>query len=107
MYDNWKKSNQKMILLMVCVLLSAAALFSVFFFDLFPLADELAKGSSVTPADMQIHCIADMETAAKAIHRMGCKAVVVKGGHAIGIIFTVFTNMACLDSTMGVGQYEI
>ena len=55
MYDNWKKSNQKMILLMVCVLLFAAALFSVFFFDLFPLADELAKGSSVTPADMKLY----------------------------------------------------
>ena len=55
MYENWKKSNQKMILLMVCVLLFAAALFSVFFFDLFPLADELAKGSSVTPADMKLY----------------------------------------------------
>ena len=28
--------------------------------------------------------MADMEEAAKAIHKMGCRAVVVKGGHAAG-----------------------
>lgn len=33
----------------------AAALFIVFFFELFPLADEMAKGSSVTPADMKLY----------------------------------------------------
>ena len=54
-YDNWKKRNRKMIMLMVLVLLFAAALFIVFFFELFPLADEMAKGSSVTPADMKLY----------------------------------------------------
>lgn len=44
-----------MILLMVCVLLFVAALFIIFFFELFPLAGELAKGSSVTPADMKLY----------------------------------------------------
>ncbi|WP_032121209.1 bifunctional hydroxymethylpyrimidine kinase/phosphomethylpyrimidine kinase [Clostridium amazonitimonense] len=33
---------------------------------------------------MKILSISDMETAAKKIHEMGCKNVVVKGGHAVG-----------------------
>lgn len=51
-----------------------------------PLADVLTPNipEAEKIAGMQIHCIADMEAAAKAIHKMGCKAVVVKGGHAIG-----------------------
>lgn len=55
MYDNWKKSNKKMRMLMVFTLFFAAVLFIIFFFELFPLADELAKGSSVTPADMKLY----------------------------------------------------
>ena len=35
-------------------------------------------------ADMTISTINDMEVAAQRIHAMGCKAVVVKGGHAVG-----------------------
>ena len=35
-------------------------------------------------AGIQISSITDMEKAAKIIHEMGCKAVVVKGGHAVG-----------------------
>ncbi|BAL00292.1 phosphomethylpyrimidine kinase [Oscillibacter valericigenes Sjm18-20] len=35
-------------------------------------------------ADMRISTVADMETAAKEIVAMGCKAIVVKGGHATG-----------------------
>ncbi len=33
-------------------------------------------------ADMQIRSVDDMEAAARKIHSMGCKAVVVKGGHS-------------------------
>lgn len=33
---------------------------------------------------MQISTVSDMETAARKIHSMGCKSVVVKGGHHIG-----------------------
>lgn len=55
MYDNWKKSNKKMRMLMVFTLFFAAVLFIIFFFELVPLADELAKGSSVTPADMKLY----------------------------------------------------
>ena len=33
---------------------------------------------------MNISSISDMETAAKKIHTMGCKAIVVKGGHSAG-----------------------
>ncbi|MCP1308719.1 bifunctional hydroxymethylpyrimidine kinase/phosphomethylpyrimidine kinase [Paenibacillus tyrfis] len=35
-------------------------------------------------AGMPIHNIEDMKKAAEAIHRMGCKNVLVKGGHASG-----------------------
>lgn len=51
-----------------------------------PLADVLTPNipEAERIAGMQIHSVADMEGAAKAIHRMGCRAVVVKGGHAIG-----------------------
>ncbi|MDO3677564.1 bifunctional hydroxymethylpyrimidine kinase/phosphomethylpyrimidine kinase [Paenibacillus ehimensis] len=35
-------------------------------------------------AGMQIHNVEDMKKAAAAIHRMGCKNVLVKGGHAAG-----------------------
>lgn len=35
-------------------------------------------------AAMEISTVADMEAAARKIHAMGCKAVVVKGGHHIG-----------------------
>ncbi|MCD7990534.1 MAG: hypothetical protein LUK37_01570 [Clostridia bacterium] len=55
MYDNWKKSNKKMRMLMVFTLFFAAVLFIIFFFELVPLADELAKGSSMTPADMKLY----------------------------------------------------
>lgn len=51
-----------------------------------PLADVLTpnipEAEKIT--NMQISSISDMEDAAKKIHRMGCKAVVVKGGHATG-----------------------
>ena len=35
-------------------------------------------------ADMQISTVSDMEAAARKIYAMGCKAIVVKGGHHIG-----------------------
>lgn len=51
-----------------------------------PLADVLTPNIPETEkiADMQISTVSDMETAAKKIHSMGCKSVVVKGGHHIG-----------------------
>lgn len=53
--NNWKKSNKKIVMLMVLMLLFGAALLIIFFFDLFPLADELAKGSSITPTAMKLY----------------------------------------------------
>lgn len=51
-----------------------------------PLADVLTpnipEAEKITGS--KIHSIADMEEAAKAIHTMGCRSVVVKGGHASG-----------------------
>ena len=51
-----------------------------------PLADVLTPNipEAEKIADMQISKVSDMETAAKKIHSMGCKSVVVKGGHHIG-----------------------
>lgn len=51
-----------------------------------PLADVLTPNipEAEKIADMQISSVADMETAAKKIHAMGCKAIVVKGGHSAG-----------------------
>ncbi len=51
-----------------------------------PLADVLTpnipEAEKITGS--MISSVADMEEAAKAIHTMGCRAVVVKGGHAAG-----------------------
>lgn len=51
-----------------------------------PLADILTpnipEAEKIT--GMQIRSVMDMEAASKKIYEMGCKAVVVKGGHAIG-----------------------
>ncbi len=51
-----------------------------------PLADVLTPNipEAEKIADMQISTISNMEAAAKKIYAMGCKAVVVKGGHHIG-----------------------
>lgn len=51
-----------------------------------PLADVLTPNipEAEKIADMQIFTVADMETAAQKIRAMGCRAVVVKGGHHIG-----------------------
>ena len=51
-----------------------------------PLADVLTPNipEAEKIADMQISTVSDIETAAKKIHSMGCKSVVVKGGHHIG-----------------------
>lgn len=58
-----------------------------------PLADVLTP--NIPEAEQitgkKIHSVRDMEESAKAIHKMGCKAVVVKGGHstqsALDILF--------------------
>lgn len=51
-----------------------------------PLADVLTPNipEAEKIADMKISSVADMETAAKRIVSMGCKAIVVKGGHGTG-----------------------
>lgn len=51
-----------------------------------PLADILTPNipEAEKIAGMQISSVADMEAAAKKIAAMGCRAIVVKGGHAIG-----------------------
>lgn len=51
-----------------------------------PLADVLTPNipEAEKIADMRISSVADMEAAAKKIYAMGCKAVVIKGGHAAG-----------------------
>ena len=51
-----------------------------------PLADILTPNipEAEKIAGLSISSIADMETAARKIHAMGCKAIVIKGGHHIG-----------------------
>ena len=51
-----------------------------------PLADVLTPNipEAEKIAEMKIETVADMEAAAKKICAMGCKAIVVKGGHHIG-----------------------
>lgn len=50
-----------------------------------PLADVLTPNipEAEIIAGMQISTVNNMEVAAQRIHAMGCKAVVVKGGHAV------------------------
>jgi hydroxymethylpyrimidine/phosphomethylpyrimidine kinase len=51
-----------------------------------PLADVLTPNipEAEKIADMEIKTYTDMESAAKKIQSMGCKAVIIKGGHAVG-----------------------
>lgn len=51
-----------------------------------PLADVITPNipEAEKMADMEIHTQADMEEAARKIHAMGCRAVLVKGGHSEG-----------------------
>lgn len=51
-----------------------------------PLADILTPNipEAERIAGMPISSVADMEEAARIIYTMGCKSVVVKGGHAVG-----------------------
>lgn len=51
-----------------------------------PLADVLTPNipEAEKIAGLQISTVDDMDVAAQNIHAMGCKAVVVKGGHAVG-----------------------
>ena len=53
---------------------------------LFPLAALITPNipEAECIAKMEIHSVADMEEAARRIHAMGCKNVLVKGGHAVG-----------------------
>lgn len=51
-----------------------------------PLADVLTPNipEAEKIADMKIKTHSDMENAARKIQSMGCKAVIIKGGHAVG-----------------------
>lgn len=51
-----------------------------------PLADVLTPNipEAEKIAEMEIHSQDDMEEAGRRIHKMGCKAVLVKGGHSEG-----------------------
>lgn len=55
MYENWNKSNKKMMILMVLMSLIGAALFIIFFFDLFGFALALSEGSGKTSEDMRLY----------------------------------------------------
>jgi hydroxymethylpyrimidine/phosphomethylpyrimidine kinase len=59
-----------------------------------PLADIITPNipEAEKIADMKIASIADMENAARKIHAMGCKAIVVKGGHSAGAALDVLFN---------------
>lgn len=54
--------------------------------SILPLADVLTPNipEAERITGMEIRSVKDMETAAQKIHDMGCRTVVVKGGHAIG-----------------------
>lgn len=54
--------------------------------EVIPLADVLTPNipEAERITGMKIDHAKDMETAAVKIHAMGCKAVVIKGGHALG-----------------------
>ena len=54
--------------------------------SIIPLADVLTPNipEAEKIADMEIKSHNDMEDAAKKIQSMGCKAVIIKGGHAVG-----------------------
>ena len=61
---------------------------------LLPMADLLTPNipEAEKIADMQISTVSDMEAAARKIYAMGCKAIVVKGGHHIGNAVDVLFN---------------
>lgn len=54
--------------------------------EVLPLADVLTPNipEAERIADMQIACLEDARRAAVRIQEMGCQAVLVKGGHAVG-----------------------
>lgn len=68
-----------------CPLMNPAAV-STLIDTVLPLADVLTPNipEAEKIADMQISTVSDMEAAARKIYAMGCKAIVVKGGHHIG-----------------------
>jgi len=54
--------------------------------EIVPLADVITPNipEAEKMSGMSIHTQADMEQAARRIHAMGCRAVLVKGGHSTG-----------------------
>lgn len=68
-----------------------------------PLADVLTPNipEAEIIARMKISTVDDMEAAAMKIYRMGCKAVVIKGGHSVGSALDVLydgNKIYCFDT---------
>lgn len=76
-----------------CALMDPAAIDTLIEVVL-PLADVLTPNipEAERIADIKIHNIEDMKKAADLIHKMGCKNVLVKGGHAEGDAEDVLFN---------------
>lgn len=68
-----------------CPLMDPAAVHTLIE-TIIPIADVLTPNipEAEKIADLRISTVDDMEAAARKIYTMGCKAVVVKGGHHIG-----------------------
>jgi hydroxymethylpyrimidine/phosphomethylpyrimidine kinase len=68
-----------------CALMEESAI-STLIYDVVPLADLLTPNipEAEKMTDTKISSHEDMQQAAKKIHAMGCRAVVVKGGHSEG-----------------------
>lgn len=65
--------------------------------EIIPLADILTPNipEAEIIANMKINSVSDMEKAAREILHMGCKAVVIKGGHAAGAALDIFYDRCC------------
>ena len=74
-----------------CALMDPASI-NTLIAEIVPLADLITPNipEAEKMADMEIKNLADMEAAAKRIHAMGCRAVLVKGGHRVGDATDVF-----------------
>lgn len=55
MYENWKKSNKRMIIMAVLMLLIGAIMFIFISFNLLGFGDSLSKGSGIKPDDMKLY----------------------------------------------------
>lgn len=85
----WKPSNIVIDPVMYakngCALMAPEAI-ETLIAEIVPLADVITPNipEAEKMSGMSIHTQSDMEHAAKLIHAMGCRAVLVKGGHSTG-----------------------